>query len=147
MPDEKKKFKNLTTYAVIMILAVVIVIIIAAMADNREQQFENQINQQQETNMSIQNEIVKMKDENYQLQKEVEEQAQKLEETTASLSFYTAMTQAWELYQQGKAEEAAAKLGEIAPDSLSEEERVHFTLLDGLIAAAAAQPAGEAPQE
>ena len=43
MPDEKKKFKNLSTYAVIMILAVIILIIIAAMADDREEQFENQI--------------------------------------------------------------------------------------------------------
>ncbi|MBE5039210.1 hypothetical protein [Ructibacterium gallinarum] len=146
MPDEKKKFKNLTTYAVIMILAVVIIIIIAAMADNREQQFENQINQQQETNMSIQNEIVNLKDENYRLQKEKEELEQASAEAKASLSFYTAMTQGWEYYQQGKMEEAAAKLSEIQRESLSDEEKIHFELLDGLIAAAA-QPADNTPQE
>ncbi len=145
MPDEKKKFKNLSTYAVIMILAVIILIIIAAMADDREEQFENQINEKEQTNMSIQNEIVSLKDENYMLKKENDQLGALMEENEKKLTFYTVMTEAWSLYTQGKKEEAAAKLSELNPERMDETEKAHYDLLSGLAAAETPPQNTEAP--
>lgn len=133
MPEEKKKFKNLSTYAIIMILAVIIVIIIAAMADDRERQFENQINEKEQTNMSIQNEIVTLKDENYLLKKENEQLGALSEKNEKKLTFYTVMTEAWAFYSQDKKEEAAAKLGELNPETMEETEKSHYDLLNQLL--------------
>ncbi len=57
------------TYAVIMLLAAIIIIIIAAMADDREEKFQSQIDSTTQTNMTIQQEIVTIKDENYALKR------------------------------------------------------------------------------
>ena len=77
MKDEKQKTtkdKNgkLSTYVVVMLLSIIIVIIIAAMADDREQQFQSQIESTTEANMTIQTEIVTLKDQNYTLNQEKE---------------------------------------------------------------------------
>lgn len=101
MPEEKKKFKNLSTYAVVMILSVVIIIIVAAMADDREQQFENQIDAQEQTNMNIQNEIVSLKDENYSLSKELEESQAALTQRESELTFANALAEAWAMLASG----------------------------------------------
>lgn len=47
MSEEKKNFRKLSSYAIIMILAAVIVIIIAAMADDRETKYEDQITEKE----------------------------------------------------------------------------------------------------
>ena len=73
--SEEKKYKNLSTYVVCMILAVIILIIFAAMADNREEQFEHRLNEKEQVNVSIQNQIVSLSDENYHLKKNAEETA------------------------------------------------------------------------
>ena len=132
MPDNKK-IKNLGTYAIIMILSIIIIIIFAAMADNRETEFENQIYEQNQTNVAIQNEIVKLKDENYTLSKDLENTKAELSTNTASMNFYKTMTSAWTLYNENKLNDAAVKLKEIDLSSLNEEEKTYYETLFKLL--------------
>lgn len=118
MKNEQKRTGKLATYSVIMLLAAIIIIIIAAMADNREEMFKTQLDQSTQTNMTIQNEIVSLKDENYILKQENES----LKKT--SVDFETQgkiISEALSLFNEDKAEEAKAKLAEIDKESLSEE--------------------------
>ncbi len=128
MPDNKK-IKNLGTYAIIMILSLVIIIIFAAMADDRESKFENQIYEQTQTNVAIQNEIVKLKDDNYTLSKDLEKVKAELNTNTASMNFYKVMTSAWTLYNENKLNDAAVKMTEIDSSSLNEEEKAYYEKL------------------
>ena len=128
MPDNKK-IKNLGTYAIIMILSLVIIIIFAAMADDRESKFENQIYEQTQTNVAIQNEIVKLKDDNYTLSKDLEKVKAELNTNTASMNFYKVMTSAWSLYNENKLNDAAVKMTEIDSSSLNEEEKAYYEKL------------------
>ena len=128
MPDNKK-IKNLGTYAIIMILSLVIIIIFAAMADDRESKFENQIYEQTQTNVAIQNEIVKLKDDNYTLSKDLEKVKAELNTNTASMNFYKVMTSAWTLYNENKLNDAAVKMIEIDSSSLNEEEKAYYEKL------------------
>lgn len=128
MPDNKK-IKNLGTYAIIMILSLVIIIIFAAMADDRESKFEDQIYEQTQTNVAIQNEIVKLKDDNYTLSKDLEKVKAELNTNTASMNFYKVMTSAWTLYNENKLNDAAVKMTEIDSSSLNEEEKAYYEKL------------------
>lgn len=133
MPEEKKKYKNLATYATIMVLAVIILIIFAAMADSREQRFENQLDEKESLNVSIQNEIVRLKDENYDLQNNVDNLTRESEEKDGALSFYTALTEAWELYGSGDTDAAAEKLSALDGADLTEEEEAKSQTLKALL--------------
>lgn len=134
MSDEKKKYKNLATYAVVMALAVVVLIIFAAMADNREQNFETQLNEKESLNVSIQNEIVSLKDENYNLKNSSDKLEEDLKQATEEKDFYNALSDAWQLYGTDKKEEAAKKLEEINVDKLSEEQNEKLKILQDLLA-------------
>ena len=79
---------KISTYAVIMLLSAIIIIIIAAMADNREARFITEIEATNQTNMTIQNEIVSLKDENYALKNEKESLSKQLEEISAENKIY-----------------------------------------------------------
>ena len=133
MPDEKKKYKNLAVYAVVMALAVIILIIFAAMADNREQKFETQLDEKENINIAIQNEIVELKDENYKLNNSVEKLTAELEQKDKDLAFYTVMAEAWELYGTDRSADAADKLAEISEDNLTEEQRLKYQTLKELL--------------
>ncbi len=133
MSEEKRKFKNLSTYAVVMLLAMVLLIIIAAMADHREQHYENQIQQQEQTNLNFQNEIVKIKDENYNLKKELEQLKSEKESGEKNLTFYQSLQQAWALYGQGKEEEAREKIKNIPEDTLTQEQKEEIKVLQNLL--------------
>lgn len=133
MSDEKKKYKNLATYAVVMALAVVVLIILAAMADNREQNFENQLNEKENLNVSIQNEIVSLRDENYELKNSADKLETDLAQATAERDFYTALSDAWELYGADKYDEALKKLEETESDKLSDEQKQKIKDLQFLI--------------
>ena len=106
---------------------------------------ENQISEKEQTNMSIQNEIVSLKDENYMLKKETEQLGTLMEENEKTLAFYTVMTEAWTLYAQDKKGEAAAKLSELNPELMDETARGYFDLLGGLVAAEAVPQSTDAP--
>ena len=147
MTEEKKKSKNLATYAVIMILCVVILIIFAAMADGREQRFENQINEQAQTNMSIQDEIVRLKDDNYKLTKDKETLSAALKSAEAEADFYRAVVQVWDLYTRGDLSGAQACLTKISREELTPEETECLTALDGLLAQLPTPEATATPKE
>ncbi|MEG2670128.1 MAG: hypothetical protein RR957_06635 [Oscillospiraceae bacterium] len=111
--QEKKQLKNLLTYAIIMMIGVMIIIIIAAMADGREKEIDAKIDQTHQTNMSIQSEVVALKDENYLLKKQNEEllaNQNKMAEYERNLS---QLRDVWGLYTSGSVEAATQKLANI----------------------------------
>ena len=127
--SEEKKYKNLSTYVVCMILAVIILIIFAAMADNREEQFEHQLNEKEQVNVSIQNQIVSLSDENYHLKKNAEENAKELETKNQEIQVLTAMKQAWQLAAQGDNAGAKEALAALEGLRLTEEQQAEYTQL------------------
>lgn len=133
MSEDKKNFKKLSNYAVIMILAAIIIIMIAAMADNREEQYENTINEKEQVNMNIQNEIVKLKDDNYSLGKEKEELEKKLEAANNQRDIYESLNKAWMLYSQEKKAEAGEILKTLTPDTLTPEQNESYVMLQGML--------------
>ncbi len=120
MKDDQKKMGKLATYSVIMLLTAIIIIIIAAMADNREEMFQSQIEQKTQTNMTIQNEIVALKDENYNLKQENDKLKGETEDYLAKENVSKAISDALMLYNENKVDESKAKLGEINTDTLQE---------------------------
>ena len=132
MKDERKRRSNLAIYAVIMILMLVIVIIVAAMADDREKGFQNRINETAQTNQTISDEIVKLKDENYKLTRE----NQALKDTeSARKDFNKKMTDALNKFKEGDLDGAAELLSEINRGDLPED---LLKFYDALVSAAAA---------
>ncbi len=128
MANEKKKY-NIGTYAVVLILAAIFIIIIAAMADNREDHFENQITKQNEINQGIQERIVTLESDNYNLKKSNDELTSKNTALDTSLTFYKTIDQVYALALEGKPAEASAKLREIDPSALGSEEKAVYDTL------------------
>ncbi len=126
LQEEKKRIKNLSTYAVILVLSILIVIVFAAMADNRESEFENRINQKEESIASIQDEIVKLKEKNYGLEKKLEEKVAEEEKNAKDLAFYQALNETWKFLAQDKKEDALAKVKEIKVEELSPEQKIQY---------------------
>ncbi|MBO5363997.1 MAG: hypothetical protein J6A56_00840 [Clostridia bacterium] len=129
--SEEKRRKNLGTYAVIMVLAAVLLILIAAMADNREEHYEEQINQQTQLNVDIQNQIVRLEDENYKLKKETEALKTNSAEQEQALTVYQTLSEVYALALSGKEREAAErlKLKINDPSALTEEEKAAYDTL------------------
>ena len=127
--EKKKKTNNLGTYAVIMILAAVFLIIIAAMADHREDQFETQINEQNQINVGIQNQIVRLEDENYKLKKAAEEEAELSGAREQALTVYRTLSEVYAFALEGKPREASEKLKELDVSVLTQEEKEAYDRL------------------
>lgn len=117
---ETPKTGKLATYAVIMLLMAIIVIIIAAMADDREQHFQSQIESTTKTNMDIQQEIVALKDENYKIKQENESLKAELEQGSVYSTTCAALSEALRLYDSGDTKAAEAKLEKIDASALTE---------------------------
>ena len=134
MKDEKQKTtkdKNgkLSTYVVVMLLSIIIVIIIAAMADDREQQFQSQIESTTQANMTIQTEIVTLKDQNYTLNQEKENMQTKIDAMSAQISVYSSLTEILNLCDEGNLDEANKKFFEINIDSVPKEcQRIYYAI-------------------
>ena len=120
MSEEKKKYKNLSTYVVCMILTVVIIIIFAAMADNRESHFETQLNEKEQLNSSIQNQIVSLSEENYQLQKENETSSQTIKNQEKEIFFLSLVNDIWVLLSQNQKEEEKEKAEQLKDYDMNE---------------------------
>lgn len=130
--SEKKK-NNIGTYAVVLFLSAIFIIIIAAMADSREDHFENQISTQTKLTQGAQDTIVNLENENYNLKKEVEELKGKAADEEKALTFYKTMNSVSALALEGNSEEAKTMLQEIDPTSLTEEQKTAYdTLLSQL---------------
>ena len=133
MNEKNKGAGKLATYAVIMLLAAIIIIIIAAMADNREERFQNQIEQTTQTNVTIQNEIVALKDENYFLKQENEELKKSAEASAAQDNACSVAAEALALLEDGKADEAKAKLAEVDKTAFSEAFAKVFDIVEAYV--------------
>ena len=127
--SEERRRKNLGTYAVIMVLAAVLLIIIAALADNREEHFENQINVQTQINTDIQNQIVRLEDENYKLKKEAEELKASSAAAEQAMTVYQTLTEVYALALSGNPHDATEKLKTIDTKTLTEEEKTAYDTL------------------
>lgn len=124
-----KKQKNIFSYAVIMIICVIIIILFAAMADNRENEIDDKISETQKTNETIQNELVRLQDENYNLNKQIQQN-----ETAASA--YAVMTEQQNqltdiknLITAGNTEEAKAKIQSIDTSAFDENTLAYYSAL------------------
>lgn len=129
LSENEKQTKNLFTYAVIMLLAVIIIIIIAAMADDREKAYQNQINQTQETANTVQNEIVSLKDQLYQVQQENENLQTMLENNQTYLAQFAALNQVWTLMQSGDLENAQTAFAAIDTSAFDETLNAYYASL------------------
>lgn len=136
--ENNEKNSKLSTYATIMLLTAIIVIIIAAMADDREQKFKSEIDSTTQTNMTIQEEIVKIKDENYNLTREVNSLTEENKTYKEQNELYGKLAEVWMLYSEDKPEDAAGRLAEIDSDTLGETEKEIYSAVK---AAVSAEPA------
>ena len=128
-----KQWKNLFTYAIIMLVAVMIVILIAAMADDREKELGAKINETEETYESAQRELVALKDENYSLKKENE----KLNAAQADRNHYNMvlgqLTEVWQLYSTGNLDAAVQKLALIDTAGMDQVQKGYYDALNALL--------------
>ena len=124
LEEKKKKSGKLATYAIIMLLTAIIVIIIAAMADNREESFQNQIEETTQANTTIQEEVVRLKNENYDLKNQLEKLQQEKDKLSASDSLCTKLSDICKLYLAGNTDEAKNEFEGIdeasVPDNLKD---------------------------
>lgn len=121
MDEKNKKSGKLATYAVIMLLTAIIVIIIAAMADNREESFQNQIEETTQANTTIQEEVVRLKNENYELKTKLDKVQNEKDKLSASNDLCTKLSDICKLYRAGNTDEARQKLESIDESSVSDE--------------------------
>lgn len=121
MDEKNKKSGKLATYAVIMLLTAIIVIIIAAMADNREESFQNQIEETTQANTTIQEEVVRLKNENYELKTKLDKVQNEKDKLSASSDLCTKLSDICKLYRAGNTDEARQKLESIDESSVSDE--------------------------
>lgn len=120
MGKDKKGEKKLASYAIVLILMVIIVIIIASMADDRERTFQTQIDKTTQTNMTIQDEIVALKDENYNLKQQIDTLQPQAENNDKVAEQLPILNEIIQLFNDGKTEEANAKYAEINSAEISE---------------------------
>lgn len=133
MEKDKKKAGKLATYATILLLMVIIVIIIAAMADDREKTFQMRIEETTQTNLTIQDEIVSLKDENYQLKKKIEELEKTNNETVQATETNAKLDEIWNLLKDDKKDEAKSKFEEIDKSALPEQSKTYYEAISEII--------------
>lgn len=121
MDEKNKKSGKLATYAVIMLLTAIIVIIIAAMADNREESFQNQIEETTQANTTIQEEVVRLKNESYELKTTLDKVQSEKDKLSASNDLCIKLSDICKLYQAGNIDEARRKLESIDESSVSDD--------------------------
>lgn len=120
MDKDKKGASKLASYAIILILMIIIVIIIAAMADDRERTFKTQIDQTTQTNITIQDEIVALKDENYELKQQIDQLKPKAENNDKVAEHLSILNEIIQLFNDGKTEEANTRYAGLDPASIPE---------------------------
>lgn len=139
MDEKNKKSGKLATYAVIMLLTAIIVIIIAAMADNREESFQNQIEETTQANTTIQEEVVRLKNENYELKTKLDKVQNEKDKLSASSDLCTKLSDVCKLYRAGNTDEARQKFESIDEGSVSDDLKDLYTSVKTLVEAPAAE--------
>lgn len=112
-----------------MILTIVILIIFAAMADNREELFESQIQEKEQANLTIQNQIVSLTDENYSLKQEMDKQSQIISQQSEEIQFLTLMNETWMLIEKKQLQDAKTKAEQLKDFSMNEERKKSYQML------------------
>lgn len=133
MDEKNKKSGKLATYAVIMLLTAIIVIIIAAMADNREESFQNQIEETTQANTTIQEEVVRLKNENYELKTKLDKVQNEKDKLSASNDLCTKLSDICKLYRAGNTDEARQKLESIDESSVSDELKDLYASVESMV--------------
>lgn len=124
-----KKQRNIFSYAVIMIICVIIIILFAAMADNRENEIDDRINETQRTNETIQNELVRLKDENYNLNKKIQENETAASAYAVMTEQQNQLTEIKNLITAGKEDEAKTKIQAIDTSAFDENTLAYYSAL------------------
>ena len=133
MDEKNKKSGKLATYAVIMLLTAIIVIIIAAMADNREESFQNQIEETTQANTTIQEEVVRLKNENYELKTKLDKVQDEKDKLSASSDLCTKLSDVCKLYRAGNTDEARQKFESIDESSVSDGLKDLYTSVKSMV--------------
>ena len=134
MDKDKKGASKLASYAIILILMIIIIIIIAAMADDRERTFQTQIDQTTQTNITIQDEIVALKDENYDLKQQIDRLKPKAENNDKVTEQLSTLNEIIQLFNDGKTEEANTRYAELDPASIPETLAELYNLIGKMLA-------------
>ena len=141
MVNKRKQANNLFTYAIIMIICVIIIILIAAMADNREEEIDNRINETEQTSANIQNQLVELEDENYALKKQNQEYADREGSHNDYVSALGNLTSVWNLYSSGDVEGAKAALAAVDTTGFDENQLSYYNALYKLLGLGGENPA------
>lgn len=126
LEKDKKKAGKLATYVTILLLMVIIVIIIAAMADDREKTFQTKIDETTQTNLSFQDEIVAVKDENYKLNKQVADLEKAVADNSAILETNKMLNEVWSLLKSSDKYAAEEKFNEIDASTIPEASKAFY---------------------
>ena len=124
--SDSAKQKKLSIYTLCLFLSVIIVIIIASMADHREDAFQAEIDKASQENVTFENIIVNLTNENDALKNETESLKAKVSEAEASSKIYSIISEALSLSNNGDKDGALAKLSEIDTNALSQEATVIY---------------------
>ena len=131
--NSEKKQRNIFNYAVIMIISVIIIIIFAAMADNRENEIDSRISETEKTNQTNQEEIVRLTNENMALKKQIEENKKIIDNYTSISQQLIGLSEIWNLYNEGKIDEAKNKAVLIDPSKLDENNAGYYNALCAML--------------
>ncbi len=118
---DKAKTKKLSIYTLCLFLSVIIVIIIASMADHREDAFQDQIDRASEENVTFENAIVNLTNENDSLKNEVEKLKAEISESEKTADAYSIISKALTLSRDGDKDAALTKLSEIDTSGLTQD--------------------------
>lgn len=128
LTPEQKSTSRIATYATIMLLMVILVIIIAAIADNREQSIEetykSQLEQSTQANLTIQDQITSLSNENYELKEKLKSADEKNTALSKADELCQQLSEINKLIKDNKKDEAKEKYAQIdssdIPESVSE---------------------------
>ena len=132
-PKSEKKQRNIFNYAIVMIVSVIIIILFAAMADNRENEIDNRINETERNSQNIQNEIVRLQDENYELKKQAEANQALADEYNALNTVQSQLTEVWNMISAGDSDGARQKIRTIDGSALSGNTLAYYSALCELL--------------
>lgn len=124
-----KRQRNIFSYAVIMIICVIIIILFAAMADNRENEIDDRISETQKTNETIQNELVRLQDENYNLNKQIQQNETAASAYAVMTEQQNQLTKIKNLISAGNTDEAKAKIQSIDTSAFDENTSAYYSAL------------------
>lgn len=131
-PDQKRTGR-IATYATIMLLMVILVIIIAAIADNREQSIEatykSQLDQSTQMNLTIQDQIASLSNENYALKEKLKASDEKNAALAKTDELCQRLSEINRLINDNKKDEAKEKYAQIDSSDIPESVSAFYSMI------------------